>query len=139
VLTPNEGRLNLSVRLLDAVGNASEHTVTVIVDRTGPQWVKPFGSAYYALDTGSGMDVAQAAWQESFDGGSTWSDWHPLALTATGGTTGGVRFYTTAATGNRVRYRAVDRAGNTSVSPALVAGLGLPPFDHTLRFPMIGR
>jgi hypothetical protein len=135
----SDGVYPLTVRLVDDAGNATERQLSFGVDRTAPRWDSTYGSGYWASDRTSGMSLAQGAWQQSFDGGAIWTDWQPLTLYAPGSNKDSVLFYTTAPTGNRVRYRAVDVAGNVSVSPALTVGLPLPVLDVHVYLPLIGR
>ncbi len=132
-----DGLSPLSVRLLDLAGNAATHELSVGVDRTSPYWRGPYGSGYWGADATSGLDVTQAMWQQSFDGGSTWSAWQPVRLQAASGTRSLVLFYTDIADQGLVRYRAVDLAGNESISPPVEAGLAFPPLDEKVYMPLV--
>ena len=125
------------MRLLDLAGNAATHELSVGVDRTSPYWRGPYGSGYWGADATSGLDVTQAMWQQSFDGGSTWSAWQPVRLQAASGTRSLVLFYTDIADQGLVRYRAVDLAGNESISPPVEAGLAFPPLDEKVYMPLV--
>ncbi len=136
-----EGPARASVRLLDAAGNPSDYDLTVGIDRTPPTWALADGSGYWAYDRLAGLDLAQAAWSHSTDGGQTWGAWQPLAVEATIGTHGAVLFYANDASTGHVRYRAVDRAGNEAISPALPAGQAptLPSPDRMIFLPVTRR
>jgi hypothetical protein len=134
-----DGLVRLTVRLLDPVGNATERVLVVGIDRTSPTWQGPYGSGYWSQDVTAGLDTAQAAWQQSLDGGKNWGDWQPLPLWAASGEKGLVLYYADVPTEGLVRYRAVDRAGNTSISPAVEAGLERPPLDHKVYLPLLTR
>lgn len=134
-----DGLSTLSVRLLDLAGNAATHDLVVGVDRTSPYWRGTYGSGYWGADATSGLDVARAMWQQSFDGGVTWSAWQPVTLQATSGTRALVLFYTNVPDQGLVRYRAVDLAGNESISPPVEAGLAFPPLDERVYIPFVRR
>jgi len=134
-----DGLSTLSVRLLDLAGNAATHELVVGVDRTSPYWSGTYGSGYWGADATSGLDVARAMWQQSFDGGSTWSAWQPVTLRAASGTKSLALFYTDIPDQGLVRYRALDLAGNESISPAVEAGLALPPLDERVYIPLVRR
>lgn len=134
-----DGQSSLSVRLVDLAGNAVTHELIVGVDRTAPYWRGSYGSGCWGADATSGLDVARAMWQQSFDGGTTWSAWQPVTLQAASGTKGLVLFYTDIPEQGLVRYRAVDLAGNESISPPVEAGLAFPPLDEKVYIPLVSR
>ncbi len=135
----SEGLLHLTVRLLDEVGNAVDHELTVGIDRTGPAWSAPYGSAYWVIDPLAGQDPSQAAYRVSHNGGSSWGDWESLAISASSGTTGYVLYDAGLAPGALVQYRAVDRAGNMCSSPPVETGIEPPPLNQRVYLPAVLR
>ena len=136
-----QGPAQITVRLLDAAGNAANYLVTIGVDRTPPEWAQADGSGWWVRDRLSGLDVDQVEWSESHDGGHTWGAWQPLSPVKSMGIRMAVLLYTDAPTGGHVRYRAFDQAGNESVSPPLPTGsspsLGSP--DRLTFVPLASR
>lgn len=135
-----EGLARPTVRLLDAAGNAANFVVVVGIDRTAPAWLQPDGSGFWAQDALAGLDVGRAAWSESHDGGATWGPWHALNVGRAMGVRDPALFHTAAPTGGHVRYRAVDQAGNESISPAIATGTAPGPDGLNRVFmPLIRR
>jgi hypothetical protein len=134
-----DGPVRLTIRLLDLAGNATERELATGVDRSAPIWGHAYGSGYWGRDVTSGLDVTGAAWQQSLDGGTNWTAWQPLTLPASSGEKGLVLFYSDLPQTGLVRYRAVDRAGNTSISPPVDAGLEPPPLDKKVYLPLVHR
>jgi hypothetical protein len=120
-----EGLAQVTVRLLDGAGNPADHELDIGIDRTPPVWAQADGSGYWVRDRLAGLDVGQAAWAHSLDDGATWGAWQPLVVDGVIGVHSAALFYADAPAQGLVRYRAVDLAGNESVSPALLAGV--PP------------
>jgi hypothetical protein len=133
----SDGPVRLTIRLLDLAGNATERDLATGVDRTAPIWSHAYGSGYWGRDITAGLEVTGAAWQQSLDGGSNWTEWQPLSLHAASGEQGFVLFYSEVPQTGLVRYRAVDRAGNSSVSPPVDAGLEPPPLNEKVYLPLV--
>ncbi|MGI6367891.1 MAG: SpoIID/LytB domain-containing protein [Anaerolineae bacterium] len=134
-----EGRTPLAVRLVDAAGNGTIYELSIGVDRTAPTWFKTFGSGVFVSDRRSGLAVAQAAWQQSLDGGQTWGAWQPMTAQGGNGTTNTVLYYSATPRTGLVRYKAVDLAGNVAISPAIRAGLPFPRLPYRYVLPMLTR
>jgi hypothetical protein len=83
-----EGRINVSVRAFDKVGNLGPRLfTTLVIDRSGPtyqlayplpgEWVKLTKPSIKVtvLDPLSGIDTFNLTYRASKDGGYTWGDW----------------------------------------------------------------
>ena len=115
---PQDGEQTVTVRFLDAAGNAADVDVTLRIDATPPVWSDVEATRASVRDTGSGLDADSAAYALSDDGGRTWGAWKPITLTASPGYTGTVSLEAPATTGATARFRIDDIAGNTSWSDA---------------------
>jgi hypothetical protein len=115
-ISSTEGAQRITVRLLDAAGNASDRVVTVNLDMTPPRWLSFGTRAALVQDALSGLDTASAAWSISTDGGGSWGAWQPIELAAALGTTSPVALVAPAVSGTHLRFRVRDMAGNVSQS-----------------------
>jgi hypothetical protein len=84
-------------------------------------------------DTLSGLNIAQAAYRYSKDGGTTWSDWISTACSGSNGTTveetitaSDVPFGQNSATKNRIQFAMMDMAGNYVNGPVTKVSTGVP-------------
>jgi len=112
----HEGMQAVTVRFLDAAGNARDQIVTVNVDLTGPHWLS-FGTyTAQVQDPLSGLDPSSAVWSVSRDGGETWGEWQPITLAASPGITTPQTLTAPLLSGTHLRFRVRDMAGNLSQS-----------------------
>ena len=130
-----EGAQKVTVRLLDEAANHSDHNVTVRLDRLPPEWIELRRLEALVRDVGSGLAPTTAEWSSTPDGGTTWSAWESVAVTATRGITGGVWLAAPPGPVTHIRFRVEDVAGNQSESPP-IDQLATPtptlPFSPTL-------
>ena len=120
-----EGAQQVTVRFLDAAGNAKDCVVMVRVDTNAPKWFAYGFRQLQVKDVTSGLNAASAAWSVSHDGGSTWSTWTSLPMTATQGITRAILIEAPKVPGTHIRFRIGDLAGNMSESMPL--SLSEPP------------
>jgi hypothetical protein len=113
---PQQGSQAVTVRFLDAAGNAADCDVTVRIDSAAPAWLQRGDTWADVRDPVSGLDPASAAYAASQDEGLTWGEWHPLTLTVPLGITTTVRLEAPTDAGPLARFRIDDVAGNTSWS-----------------------
>lgn len=111
-----EGAQTVIVRFQDAAGNPTDRVATINLDMTSPMWLDYSPGTALVQDTLSGVDPASAAWSGSADEGVTWSDWQPLDVAATPGTTDPVWLVAPEVTDTHLRFRVADTAGNVSDS-----------------------
>lgn len=111
-----EGSQTVTVRFLDAAGNARDQVVTIRLDWTAPRWLSFGTRTALVQDTLSGLDPSSAAWAVSQDGGATWGAWQPIALAASPGVTTPQTLSAPLVSGTHLRFRVRDMAGNLSQS-----------------------
>jgi len=132
-----EGPQTVIVRFLDATGNATDCSVTVNLDMTSPQWQGYEARSVSVGDALSGLDTATAAWAESADGGTTWSAWQPISLTASSGITVPIEIAAPQEVNGDLRFHIQDVAGNLSVSDPLPGVTTPTPTSSRLVLPLI--
>ncbi len=131
-LPEGDGWKEVNARYMDAAGNLSPvYSIKVLLDSSAPQWSSWDGAAAQVRDSLSGLRISSAQSATSRDGGSNWSDWRTLTLTATEGTTATVAVRVPADGATHVRFRVTDRAGNLSESPAYAFSGATPEATHT--------
>jgi hypothetical protein len=111
-----EGPQAVTVRFLDAAGNAKDQVVTVRLDWTAPRWLSFGPRTALVQDVLSGLDTTSAAWSVSQDGGVTWGAWQPITLAASPGITTPQTLTAPEVSGTHLRFRVRDMAGNLSQS-----------------------
>jgi hypothetical protein len=113
---PQEGPQTVTVRFLDAAGNAADRAVTVRIDSTSPVWLDRGPTWIKVSDPISGLDPASARYAVSEDDGRTWGAWQPITLAVPSGITSTVHLEAPPGAGPLARFRISDVAGNTSWS-----------------------
>lgn len=113
---PQDGHQVVTVRFLDAAGNATDVAVTVGIDTTPPTWASVQAASATVHDAGSGLNLASAAYALSTDGGRTWGAWQKLSLAGGSGTITTLQLQAPDPTGSVARFRIADNAGNISYS-----------------------
>ena len=151
----DSAQLNMIMfRVDDLAGNAGQSQVySIRIDTTPPGgWQALAPSGWYgfpgpmtitikARDATSGVMAGRAEFQISFDGGSTWSAWHPAAVDGSGTgertlTASNLRFDGLPPGDGRIRFRLGDLAGNVGTSedyPVLIDAV--PPGGWAGPFP----
>jgi hypothetical protein len=122
----------------DVLGNTgTSGTYTIQIDTDAPgSWAGISPSGWYTTnqaptvtisvqDMTSGLDVSEAEYSFSTDGGRTWSGWTPAGVTGNDGTTAAetmtaknVPFNMDSGSLDQIMFRIVDMAGLTGTSPA---------------------
>ena len=111
-----EGPQAISIRFLDAAGNAFDQALTVNLDLTPPAWGGYASRKITVQDSLSGLDTSSAMWATSSDEGITWGEWQALEVQETSGITEPVELAVPWRAATHLRFRISDVAGNSSVS-----------------------
>jgi hypothetical protein len=126
MVSPGDGVRQMAVRFWDGAGNVSPiYTETVVLDTTPPTWddacATDGGSVYIGVqDRLSGLVSSSVEYELATGMETDWSSWQPADCSGPDGSTDQqvVGASPTVPAGSTIRFRAMDRAGNWSVSPA---------------------